>query len=144
MESLKEKVKNFIQTADEVKKWQEIKKSLFTPHLDDTTLIPVVYDWVCEICEENENINTFKYDSKHYFLLCVIFLYSPRTMVEENMNEGIRDVVASVLGISESPMKSYMVSSEKSDLFQNLTSDKDLHLILPVKHISSRNIIHSA
>lgn len=100
MESLKDKAKNFKQTTEEVKKWQEIRQNLFKPEITDTSVIPMIYEWVKEICTQNESINTFKYDTKHYFLVCIIFLYSPRVMVEENMNEGIRDVVAEVLKIS--------------------------------------------
>lgn len=126
METLKEKAKNFKHTADEVKKWQEIKKNLFTPKLTDTTLIPEIFEWVCQICEYDDRIDTFKYDPKHYFLLSIMFLYSPRTMVEENMNEGIRDIVAEVLGIS-SPHVSNSCATVREwffiyrDLEENLT-----------------------
>ena len=126
MESLKERAQVLKQTADEVKKWQEVKQNLFIPEQSDTTLIPVIFEWVEEICQTNQSIDTFKYDPKHYFLLCVMFLYAPRTMVGENMNDGIRDVVAEVLKISSSHVSNSCATVREwffiyRDLEQSLT-----------------------
>lgn len=98
--NLKEQVVSIRKTSDEVKKWQEIKRNLYKPSLQDVSLISDIYQMVENECHVNSNIDTFKYDVKHYFLFCVMMLYSPRVLADENMNEGIRDVVAEVLNIS--------------------------------------------
>ena len=62
MESLKERAQVLKQTADEVRKWQEVKQNLINPEQSDTTLIPAILEWVTEICEKDEKMDTFKYD----------------------------------------------------------------------------------
>ena len=50
-------------------KLREVEKIVLKSDLKDIDTIYKVYDWVTQLCNEREEINNFRYDTKHYFLI---------------------------------------------------------------------------
>lgn len=83
-------------------KLREVEKIVLKSDLKDIDTIYKVYDWVTQLCNEREEINNFRYDTKHYFLIIAALLYSPRIFAGQFLERGKRDVIADVLNLSPS------------------------------------------
>lgn len=83
-------------------KLREVEKIVLKSELKDIDTIYKVYDWVTQLCNEREEINNFRYDTKHYFLIIAALLYSPRIFAGQFLERGKRDVIADVLNLSPS------------------------------------------
>ena len=83
-------------------KLREVEKIVLKSDLKDIDTIYKVYDWVTQLCNEREEINNFRYDTKHYFLIIAALLYSPRIFAGQFLERGKRDVIAEVLNLSPS------------------------------------------
>ena len=83
-------------------KLRELEKIVLKSDLKDIDTIYKVYDWVTQLCNEREEINNFRYDTKHYFLIIAALLYSPRIFAGQFLERGKRDIIAEVLGLSPS------------------------------------------
>ena len=91
-------------------KLREVEKIVLKSDLKDIDTIYKVYDWVTQLCNEREEINNFRYDTKHYFLIIAALLYSPRIFAGQFLERGKRDIIAEVLGLSPSHISNTLKS----------------------------------
>lgn len=98
MESLKEIAKNLKHISEEAAKWQEVKKEVFKPLVKDTKYISSIRKWVVEDFERLDNSIKSKFTYKDFFLMIVIFLYSPQAIAEESLSNGVRNELRKELG----------------------------------------------
>lgn len=75
---------------------------LSKPKLTDMELIPIIYDWFCEIHADTHN----ELDEKQFvqrrkqFVFIILYLYSPYKLVKGKMTIGLRTALAEVAGLS--------------------------------------------
>lgn len=77
----------------------ERERRLIKPILDDTSLIPAMFKWYCEMkgcCGTPEGREGTSFRQKFVFI--ILFLYSPIALVNGSIARGIRDVLAETLG----------------------------------------------
>ena len=91
-------------------KLREVEKIVLKSDLKDIDTIYKVYDWVTQLCNEREEINNSRYDTKHYFLIIAALLYSPRIFAGQFLERGKRDIIAEVLGLSPSHISNSLKS----------------------------------
>lgn len=101
MVSCREQIINIEKLQKKKDELKQIESVLHKPILTDKTLIPLVEELVNEICE-HEEVDTVRYSPKHYFLIIIALLYSPRVFGGEFMHRGYRDEIAESLGLSSS------------------------------------------
>lgn len=91
-------------------KLREIEKVVLKSELNDMDSIYKVHDWIVELCNSRDEINNFRYNEKHYFLIIAALLYSPRIFAGQFLERGKRDVIAEVLGLSPSHISNSLKS----------------------------------
>lgn len=79
----------------------DIERNALAPKLKDQKHIPQIYEWVKEL-SNSESVDTLNYDPKHYFLVIVAMIYSPRIFAGFFLYRGKRLIVAETLGLSPS------------------------------------------
>ena len=77
-----------------LEKLREIEKVVLKSELKDMDTIYTVYEWIIELCEKRDEIDTFRYCTKHYFLIVAALLYSPRIFAGQFLERGKRDALA--------------------------------------------------
>lgn len=97
---LDDRIENIEKFAEKLEEIKEIEKVLLKSDLKDITTISIIYDWVEELCVNRSDIESFKYDTKHYFLLISALIYSPRIFARKSLERGKRNAIANVLRIS--------------------------------------------
>lgn len=97
---LDDRIGNIEKFAEKLEEIKEIEKVLLKPDLKDVSTICLIYDWVEELCANRSDIESFKYDTRHYFLLISALVYSPRIFAKKTLERGKRNIIASVLRIS--------------------------------------------
>jgi len=100
MEAVKNKVQEIKYVDEQYKSLKIERDKLLEPALKDVGHINQIAEWIYELCDKEE-INTNRYDAKHYILFLIPFLYSPRVLIQESMAEGIRTPLSQILNVSE-------------------------------------------
>lgn len=108
--SLQSRIEDIINYQRQYEKLKEIEKVVLKSDLRDIDTIYTVYDWVEELCTNRSEIESFKYDTKHYFLIIAALLYSPRIFAGQFLERGKRDVLAEVLRLSPSHISNSLKS----------------------------------
>ena len=107
---LHKRINDLENYQNQLEKLREIEKVVLKSELKDIDTIYKVYDWVTQLCNEREEINNFRYDTKHYFLIIAALLYSPRIFAGQFLERGKRDIIAEVLGLSPSHISNSLKS----------------------------------
>ena len=107
---LHKRINDLENYQNQLEKLREIEKVVLKSELKDIDTIYKVYDWVTQLCNEREEINNFRYDTKHYFLIIAALLYSPRIFAGQFLERGKRDVIADVLNLSPSHISNSLKS----------------------------------
>lgn len=79
----------------------EREQELAKPILTDSGLIPMIFEWYCELkgnCGLPERRAGASFRQK--FIFIILFLYSPSTLAGGKIAKGIRDVLADILGFN--------------------------------------------
>ena len=71
-------------------------KMACSPTLHDTSLIPVIYRWFCEIVGDNINV-----EKRRQFLFIVLYLYSPKCLLGAKMPNGLRRAIVHTTKVSK-------------------------------------------
>ena len=108
--SLQGRIEDIINYQKQYEKLKEIEKVVLRSDLRDIDTIYTVYDWVEELCSNRSEIESFKYGTKHYFLIIAALLYSPRIFAGQFLERGKRDVLAEVLRLSPSHISNSLKS----------------------------------
>lgn len=108
--SLQGRIEDIINYQKQYEQLKEIEKIVLKSDLRDIDTIYTVYDWVEELCTNRSEIESFKYDTKHYFLIIAALLYSPRIFAGQFLERGKRDVLAEVLRLSPSHISNSLKS----------------------------------
>lgn len=107
---------------EEEAKLNEKKLALITPLLKDVGYIPKIYEWFCEIsgglAEQDSMANKHKIE----FLFIILVLYSPMTLIDGQLVNGIRGTLADVLGYKSPSAISNLL---KKDLLFQYTHCKE-------------------
>lgn len=72
---------------------------LMTPTLNDMSLLPMIYDWFCEIegnCGAPERRKGVEFRQR--FIFIILFLYSPSALAGGKMRIGLRNKITEVIG----------------------------------------------
>lgn len=108
--SLQGRIEDIINYQKQYEKLKEIEKVVLKSDLRDIDTIYTVYDWVEELCSNRPEIESFKYGTKHYFLIIAALLYSPRIFAGQFLERGKRDILAEVLRLSPSHVSNSLKS----------------------------------
>lgn len=108
--SLRTRIEDIINYQKQVEEIKEIERVLLKADLGDIDTIYTIYDWVEELCTNRDEIESFKYDTKHYFLIIAALLYSPRIFAGQFLERGKRDMLAEVLDLSPSHISNSLKS----------------------------------
>lgn len=108
--SLQGRIEDIINYQKQYEKLKEIEKVVLKSDLRDIDTIYTVYGWVEELCSNRPEIESFKYGTKHYFLIIAALLYSPRIFAGQFLERGKRDILAEVLRLSPSHISNSLKS----------------------------------
>nr|DAT56214.1 MAG TPA: hypothetical protein [Bacteriophage sp.]DAZ41772.1 MAG TPA: hypothetical protein [Caudoviricetes sp.] len=84
---------------DQKSRLSEREQELIKPILSDLGIIPMIFQWYCEIvgnCGLPERRSGTCFRQKFVFI--ILFLYSPSTLAGGKIAKGIRDILADILG----------------------------------------------
>jgi hypothetical protein len=84
---------------DQKSRLSEREQELIKPILSDLDIIPMIFQWYCEIvgnCGLPERRAGTCFRQKFVFI--ILFLYSPSTLAGGKIAKGIRDILADILG----------------------------------------------
>lgn len=90
---------------------------LATPMLNDLEHIPQIFEWFCELSGDSEDGGKLNTDRKMQFLIIIMFFYSPISLTGHRIPNGIRDILAELLG--------YKSKSAVSNHLKNLVPTYD-------------------
>lgn len=78
---------------------EQEEKELAKPMLTDYDLIPVIYDWIDEL-SDNDSPEMQNYDRRSYFIFIICTLICPRILVSDFFERGKREPIAKFLCVS--------------------------------------------
>lgn len=80
----------------------ERQRYVLNPIICDESKIPVIYKWIEDICNADDNIDLKSYSTRDYFIFIIVLLYSPRVFAGKVIERGKRDIIAQTLHLSPS------------------------------------------
>lgn len=124
----------------------ERERELINPTLEDTSLIPKIFKWYCEIkgcyaIPERRKGTSFR----QKFVFVVLFLYSPGALVSGNMARGVRDVLTDTLGFKSPAGISNLCTNMMFNYYnyKNYRTDIDNIYIDIINRLKAKGLIKS-
>lgn len=87
-----------VDVHNQICKLEKHEAKLSAPKLTKQELIPLIFEWFCELSGCNKEKGKLTIDEKMQFLIIVLSLYSPLSLSGGRVVTGIRDRVAELFG----------------------------------------------
>ena len=112
--NISETIRNIRKAREELQNAIICYRSHCRPILTDLSMIPVIYDWFCELSEENStdtvrHVYGFFFDTvsggamsverRRQFIFVILYLYAPNRLFSGKMPKGLRRAMARTLGV---------------------------------------------
>lgn len=82
---------------------ENLIKELSRPVISDLSLLPQIYDIYTDYMrEQNRGDDVRTVSNRKKFLMAVLYLYSPASLVGERMHRGLRKKISEVFGLATS------------------------------------------
>ena len=111
------RIGELISVHTQISELERQEAQLATPKLTDLEYIPQIYEWFCELSGDSGDGGKLDTDRKMQFLIIIIVFYSPISLTGHRITNGIRDILADLLG--------YKSKSGVSNHLKNLVSTYD-------------------
>lgn len=140
---------NISETIRNIRKAQEglqnaivCYRSHCRPVLTDLSMIPVIYDWFCELSDESNTdtvrqVYGFFYETvsgvamsverRRQFIFVILYLYAPNRLFSGKMPKGLRRAIARTLGVQSETVLSDNANDvlKRYEIYKSWAKDVD-------------------
>ncbi len=140
--SVSETIKSIREAREELQRASSFFRASCRPVLTDHSLLPVVYDWFCELSSlhESESVRQvyglfpdavigggLSVERRRQFIFVVLYLYAPSRLFSGKMPRGLRRAIARTLGVQSDTVLSDNANDvlKRYEIYKSWAKDVD-------------------